>query len=48
MAGLLMCYTAGLPFLSNTVVGDLFFSSALFGVYHWAMYQAKFQPRTIE
>lgn len=34
-SGLLACYTAGLPFLSNTVVGDLFFSSALFGVYFW-------------
>ena len=36
-AGLLACYAAGLPFLSNTVMGDLFFSSALFGVYYWAM-----------
>jgi hypothetical protein len=46
ITGLMLCYTAGLPFLSNTVMGDLFFSAALFGVYHWAMHQAKLQPST--
>jgi len=30
--GLLACYTAGLPFLVNQVVGDLFYSLILFGV----------------
>lgn len=35
-AGLAACYTAGLPFLSNTILGDLFFSTALFGLYYWA------------
>lgn len=35
-AGLLACYTAGLPFLQNTVLGDLFFSAALFGAFAWA------------
>ncbi|MFN0037619.1 MAG: DUF6580 family putative transport protein [Saprospiraceae bacterium] len=35
-AGLAACYTAGLPFLGNTVLGDLFFSAAMFGVYEWA------------
>jgi hypothetical protein len=34
-AGLAACYTAGLPFLKNTVLGDLFFSGVLFGAYHW-------------
>ncbi len=34
--GLMACYAAGIPFLGNTVLGDLFFSSALFGAYHWA------------
>jgi hypothetical protein len=33
--GLLACYAAGLPFLQNTVLGDLFFSGLLFGSYHW-------------
>ena len=34
--GLVACYTAGLPFLQNTLVGDLFFCSVMFGVYEWA------------
>jgi len=36
LAGLAACYTAGIPFLGNTVLGDLIFSAALFGVYEWA------------
>ena len=32
-AGLLACYTAGLPFLKNTILGDLFFSAVMFGTY---------------
>lgn len=36
-AGLLICYTAGLPFFGNTLLGDLFFSAVLFGGYAWAM-----------
>jgi hypothetical protein len=35
-AGLAACYTAGIPFLGNTILGDLFFSVAMFGVYEWA------------
>lgn len=35
-AGLLGCYAAGLPFLTNTVLGDLCFSAILFGTYAWA------------
>ncbi|HMX39680.1 MAG TPA: hypothetical protein PK971_02420 [Saprospiraceae bacterium] len=35
-AGLLACYTAGLPFLQNTLAGDLMFSALLFGTYEWA------------
>jgi hypothetical protein len=34
--GLLACYVAGIPFLGNTVLGDLCFSAALFGAYEWA------------
>ena len=33
--GLLLCFTAALPFLDNTILGDLFFSTVLFGVYEW-------------
>lgn len=36
LTGLMACYTAGIPFLGNTVLGDLFFSAAMFGVYEWA------------
>lgn len=43
LAGLLTCYAAGLPFLDNTILGDLFFSGALFGGYYWATRQ-KFVP----
>ena len=32
-AGLMACYTAGLPFLQNTILGDLFYSAVLFGAY---------------
>lgn len=32
LQGLMLCYTAGLPFLLNQVLGDLFYSLVLFGV----------------
>jgi hypothetical protein len=35
--GLAACFTAGIPFLGNTVMGDLFFSMAMFGIYEWSM-----------
>lgn len=34
-AGLLASYAAGLPFLANTVLGDLCYSAVLFGAYAW-------------
>lgn len=34
-AGLMACYTAALPFLGNTIMGDLVFSTAMFGIYEW-------------
>jgi hypothetical protein len=33
LSGLIRCYIAGLPFLQNTVAGDLFWSAALFGTW---------------
>jgi hypothetical protein len=48
-AGLLACYTAGLPFFANTLLGDLFYTAVLFGgmaFAEWrfpAVRQAKFQ-----
>ncbi|HEX4770180.1 MAG TPA: DUF6580 family putative transport protein [Bryobacteraceae bacterium] len=34
-AGFLACYTAAVPFFGYTVLGDLFYSAVLFGVYAW-------------
>jgi hypothetical protein len=39
-AGLLECYVAGLPFLNNGILGDLFFSTLFFGGFYLA--QLKF------
>lgn len=38
-AGLMASYTAGLPFFLNTVVGDLFYVSVLFGGFEWVKAQ---------
>lgn len=35
LSGLMACYTAGIPFFGNTVMGDLVFSGLLFGAYAW-------------
>lgn len=43
-AGLVECYTMALPFLRNTLVGDLVYSSILFGAY--AMAQHSWAART--
>lgn len=37
--GLMMSYAAGLPFLGNQIVGDLFYSAVLFGA--WALAETK-------
>ena len=42
-AGLVACYTAAIPFFWNTVFGDLFYVTVLFGSF--ALYQA-WQTRT--
>lgn len=38
-SGLMTCYAAGLPFFRNTLLGDLFFVSVLFGVFEWLQYR---------
>ncbi len=38
LAGLGACYTAALPFLRNTLAGDLFWSAVFFGLYSLAMH----------
>jgi hypothetical protein len=34
-AGLIECYSMGLPFYRNTLLGDILFSGALFAGYQW-------------
>jgi hypothetical protein len=34
MAGMMESYTMAIPFFQNTLMGDLFYSSALFGAYY--------------
>ena len=37
VAGLVACYTAGIPFFKNTVLGDLVYSAALFGLFELSL-----------
>lgn len=36
LTGLAACYTAAIPFFHNTVIGDLFFTGAMFGLFELA------------
>lgn len=38
-SGLLLCYALALPFLRNMILGDLFFSGALYGGYAYVHYR---------
>ena len=38
-SGLMSCYTAGIPFINGTILGDLFYCSVLFGGYAFAQYK---------
>jgi hypothetical protein len=37
--GLMICYAAGIPFLKGTLLGDLFYSGVLFGMFALAQKQ---------
>jgi len=39
--GLIQSYTLGLPFFRNMLVGDLFYTTALFGVYEFALFAVR-------
>jgi hypothetical protein len=39
-AGLMMSYTAAIPFFHHTILGDLFFSGVMFGVYELIKHKA--------
>lgn len=43
--GLLTCYMAGIPFVKGTLLGDLFYTSVLFGTFY--LVQKKFQLQPI-
>jgi hypothetical protein len=36
VSGLIACYTAGLPFFKNTIMGDLVYTGVLFGTFEFA------------
>ncbi len=38
-SGLMICYTAGLPFFKNTLLGDLVYTGILFGVFEFAQHR---------
>jgi hypothetical protein len=37
LSGLVACYVAGIPFFQNTVLGDLFYSTVLFGAFELSL-----------
>ncbi len=39
IAGLLTCYTAGIPFFNNGVLGDLFYNTVFFGGFYLAQHR---------
>ena len=39
LEGLLMSYTAGIPFFANTVLGDIFYSGVMFGAFEYIKVQ---------
>ncbi|HBG41919.1 MAG TPA: hypothetical protein DDZ96_01005 [Porphyromonadaceae bacterium] len=48
--GLMACYTAGVPFFKNTVLGDLFYTAVLFGAFEvsaWRFPQLRSQDSGI-
>lgn len=47
-AGLAACYTVAIPFFAYTVLGDLFFAGAIFGLHAWlSRTQAARQERVL-
>ncbi|MFA5646893.1 MAG: DUF6580 family putative transport protein [Bacteroidales bacterium] len=39
LSGLAACYTAGIPFFKNTILGDLVYSGILFGAFELVQYK---------
>ncbi len=40
-AGLIECYVMGLPFIVNTIAGDAFYASVIFGLFVWLQRSTK-------
>ncbi len=38
-AGLIACYTAGLAFLRNSLIGNIFYVTLFFGAYEWMIHK---------
>lgn len=36
LEGLVQCFTMALPFLRNSLLGDIFYTAVLFGLFEWA------------
>lgn len=48
LQGLINCYIAGIPFIKGTFLGDLFYTSTLFGAFSWMQSNITvLQPKTI-
>lgn len=49
LEGLVMCYTAAIPFFHNTLAGNVIYCAVLFGGYEWLKYQyPALQPVHVE
>jgi len=46
LAGLVHCYVAALPFLQNTIIGDMLWTTLLFGGWWTTRFVADLTPRT--
>jgi len=46
LAGLMLCFEAGIPFFGNTLAGDLFYCAVLFGGFEWAQQRIPALSRT--
>ncbi len=47
-AGLITAYAAGLPFLRNMFIGDVFYAASLLGVFEWIVAKARERRQVIQ
>lgn len=46
--GLIACYTAGLPFLQNGILGDLVYNAVIFGGFYWMTVRSKWLISSVD